>query len=109
MQTVAQVIRTYFYIRRSRDPDRRSQIITVDPRHKLKVPGLLAKTGVAVAVEEKSHAENKRRAIAIVKELLSSGPPELAPYLTFFNAQSKQDDLADAFLQAAAWVLERSK
>lgn len=114
MKAVAQAICTYFFTKRYPAPTCK-QIVSVSARNKLHVwDGLQLPPLPVIQRQPKmtQHRHNKLRAIAQTEALLRLGvqAEELDPkWSTFLRGLKKKDDVADAFLQAAYWILKRQR
>lgn len=123
MKAVAQAIKTYFYTKRYieyKHPTRLDQILSISARNKSKVwdgmgftPAVIiprsvthTKTGRPKKISR--HQYNKAHAVVQTQQLLARAIEASecdGKWFEYFNSLKKQDDAADAFLQAAYWVL----
>ena len=121
MKAVAQAIKTYFYTKRyeAHSPCL-NQILSISARNKLKVwdgmglqprvalPRNVTHTKAGKAKKISHYQYNKVYGVTQTKRLLEEGIRVSecdTKWLEYFNNLKKQDDAADAFLQAAYWVL----
>ena len=125
MKAVAQAIQTYFYTKRYQSETGAGchQIVNISARNKLKVwtglghPAMTLPTSVTHTKAGKpkkisAHKRNKLLAEAHTPALLRGGMRAKEcdqKWLAFFDKLKKQDDVADAFLQAAYWILRREQ
>lgn len=125
MKAVAQAIKTYFYTKRyveckPANLEHLDQILSISSRTKLKVWDGMGFTPKVVMPRSFTHTKtgkpkktsryqyNKVQGIAQTQQLLARGIEASecdGKWLVYFNGLQKQDDAADAFLQAAYWVL----
>lgn len=123
MKAVGQAIATYFYTKRFPD-ELCDGIFSVSARNKLKVwecmgfgpppqpPHSTTHTKTGKPKKLSKHAMNKLLGEAQTEALLQRGieAGECDPkWLAFIEGLEKKDDVADAFLQAAYWVLRKEK
>lgn len=123
MKAVGQAICTYFYTKRF-PHESCCQIVNVSARNKLKVwegmglgprpalPFNATHTKKGKPKKITAHCSNKLLAEIQTAALLRKGidATECDPkWLAFIESLEKRDDVADAFLQAAYWVLHKEK
>lgn len=117
MKAMGQAIAAYFLTKRLGTHHQDSSVLFVSARNKLKVWDCMGfqeplTLGERIRQKKAQYYRNKQMAIVQTRALLQRGEEcqECNPkWRDYFDNLTKQDDVADAFLQAAYWILKREK